>query len=171
MPKGSRNDAPRDEYGDRLSDSACTPAWLAEALGEFDLDPCSNARSHIRAARCVTKADGLLPGEAVVLDKPRGAWRVFCNPPYSNPTPWVRGYWDTDFTFLCRWDPRPRWFARLVSQTAWFWHPFKLAFEAPPGIPPYKVSQAPHALYFASKPADSVFRSLADLGVWAERRR
>jgi hypothetical protein len=31
------------------SDAWCTPWALAIALGKFDLDPCSNPRSHIRA--------------------------------------------------------------------------------------------------------------------------
>jgi hypothetical protein len=31
------------------TDAQCTPRDLAHDLGEFDLDVCSNARSHIRA--------------------------------------------------------------------------------------------------------------------------
>lgn len=58
-----------------------TPRWLVNALGPFDLDPAAPARSHWTATRCYTKAD----------DGLRLPWngRVFLNPPYSEPQPWV----------------------------------------------------------------------------------
>src|ERR1051326_7590870 len=32
----------------------CTPKWIAKLIGEVDLDPCSNERSHVRAMwKCV----------------------------------------------------------------------------------------------------------------------
>lgn len=72
-------------------DDWLTPPKLIESLGKFDLDPAcpgkmpwhtakvmvSNAE---RVGRGVTKGDGLLI-----------PWRgrVWCNPPYSRPLPWV----------------------------------------------------------------------------------
>jgi len=65
-----------------------TPRWLIQAardvLGGIDLDPATNAEAQaiIRAHRHYTAADNglLLPW----------AGRVWCNPPYSDPLPWVR---------------------------------------------------------------------------------
>jgi hypothetical protein len=60
-------------------DEWITPQWLLEALGEFDLDPCSPAHPPWKIAdRFYTKEqDGLsLPWEG----------RVFCNPPYGRET-------------------------------------------------------------------------------------
>jgi len=58
-----------------------TPEWLVKALGKFDLDPSAPRRNHWTADRCYTKRDN---GLAL-------PWfgRVFLNPPYSNPDPWV----------------------------------------------------------------------------------
>lgn len=58
-----------------------TPKWLIEALGTFDLDPAAPRRGHWTATRCYTEED-----DGLALP-----WygRVFLNPPYSNPSPWV----------------------------------------------------------------------------------
>jgi ParB family transcriptional regulator, chromosome partitioning protein len=70
------------------SDEAYTPPWLADAarsvLGAIDLDPasCTRAQTVIQAATWYSQAqDGLAQ-----------SWRgrVWCNPPYSNPLPWVQ---------------------------------------------------------------------------------
>lgn len=59
-----------------------TPRWLVEALGPFDLDPAAPSENHWTAKRCYTRSnDGLhLPWNG----------RVFLNPPYSEPLPWVK---------------------------------------------------------------------------------
>lgn len=66
-----------------LSDSTCTPKWLADMLPEVDLDPCSNERSHIKARWSFSlekKLDGLrLPWNGTVFE----------NYPYSDPLPWI----------------------------------------------------------------------------------
>lgn len=64
------------------TDGWCTPLWLTDLLGPFDLDPCSNERSTVRATTAFNKAaDGLAQ-----------YWNfssVFCNPPYSDVLPWA----------------------------------------------------------------------------------
>lgn len=71
-----------------------TPSWVArlvsEAMGWIDLDPCTQPDNPIQAARFYTKAQNGLtqPWEG----------NVYCNPPFSTPTPWikrlVKGYQD-----------------------------------------------------------------------------
>ena len=66
------------------SDDYYTPAWVFERMGiEFDLDVCAppGGIPWIPAKRYYTQADdGLVqPWEG----------RVWMNPPYSGPTPWV----------------------------------------------------------------------------------
>lgn len=60
---------------DDITDAQCTPRDLALDLGTFDLDPCSNPRSHILARvsfQLERGEDGLA-----------AAWSgaVYCNPP------------------------------------------------------------------------------------------
>lgn len=94
------------------TDEWCTPKWLADILGPFDLDPCSNQGSHIQAGRCFNSLDhdGLM--------EPWPQWAsIFCNPPYSNVSPWAArlaahpGKW----TALVKLDPTTRWWATLMG--------------------------------------------------------
>lgn len=69
------------------SDERYTPRWVLNAarlvLGRIDLDVASNAIAQrtVQAARYYTQADnGLMQP---------WAGRVWCNPPYSDPLPWV----------------------------------------------------------------------------------
>jgi hypothetical protein len=69
------------------SDDYYTPAWVFERMGiTFDLDVCAppGGIDWIPAARYYTQADdGLLqPWQG----------RVWMNPPYSTPTPWVERF-------------------------------------------------------------------------------
>ncbi len=97
------------------TDDWCTPKWLADLLGPFDLDPCSNDRSHIRAA--VTCGPGIRHGTD--NDGLAYVWRgsVFCNPPYSNVGPWARRLADHDgpWCALLKLDPTTRWWATLME--------------------------------------------------------
>lgn len=146
-----------------LRDEWCTPEWLADALGEFDLDPCSNSRSHIRARATLDGHGELGDGLAYV---PHHGLRVFSNPPYSRGQviKWVRRYGMTNFTFLLRWDPSTVWYDELMSVTRLTWHPNRrLQFEPPPCV---KASSNPfpHALYFRNPPEKEVYDRLANLG-------
>lgn len=93
------------------TDEWCTPKWLADELGEFTLDPCANSASHIKARDHIYLANG---GDGLKAD-----WygRVFCNPPYSNVTPWAGRLvahpdpWVT----LVKLDPTTKWWATLMS--------------------------------------------------------
>lgn len=68
------------------SDGWCTPEWLLVLvrgfLGAIDLDPCSNDVSTVNATTSYTERDD-------GLSHP-WAGRVFVNPPYSDPEPWMR---------------------------------------------------------------------------------
>jgi hypothetical protein len=113
---------------DGSTDAQCTPRDLALDLGAFDLDPCSNPRSHVQAStRYMLEAgqDGLsLP------------WfgSVWCNGPYSNPLPWCERLRDHDGPWCSLWklDTTTRWFAELMSAGA-RWAPFRqrLRYERP----------------------------------------
>jgi hypothetical protein len=106
------------------TDEWCTPKFLAEALGPFDVDPCSNVNSHIR----ITDR-----GYAFRLDHPDpelrdglakdwndfGSYSFFVNFPYSKPLPWCeklrdhRGPW----CVLAKLDPTTKWWAALMEVT------------------------------------------------------
>jgi phage N-6-adenine-methyltransferase len=60
-----------------------TPLHVVRALGQFDLDPCTNEGNWIDAHRWYTIADDGLDSEW------RPDERVWLNPPYSEVTPWM----------------------------------------------------------------------------------
>lgn len=70
------------------SDDQYTPRWVIDAarvvLGRIDLDPATSeaAQAVVCATRYYTQADN-------GLAQP-WAGRVWCNPPYSDPLPWVK---------------------------------------------------------------------------------
>lgn len=97
-------------------DSWCTPKWLADLLGRFDLDPCSNERSHIIAGLyCRLDAIALKLRDGLALDWEERS--VYVNPPFSDVGPWATklaghaGAWCA----LVKLDPSTRWFATLMS--------------------------------------------------------
>jgi hypothetical protein len=95
------------------SDSWCTPKWLADLLGLFYIDPCSNDRSHIRADLTFTGGGDHDCG----LTASWGRSSVFVNPPYSNPLPWCERLRDHDgpWCALLKLDPSTRWWAALMA--------------------------------------------------------
>lgn len=115
------------------TDAQCTPRDLADELGDFDIDPCSNPRSHIHAARSYQ----LERGE----DGLAGAWEgsVWCNGPYSDPMPWCArlrahaGPWCS----LWKLDPTTKWFATLLAggpngeKASWAAFRKRIRFENP----------------------------------------
>ena len=110
------------------SDSWCTGKDLAKLLGHFDVDPCSNARSHIQAYTHYSLEqgdDGLTRG---------WGYSAFVNGPYSNPLPWCRRLAKHAGPWCALWklDPTTKWFATLLNAGA-TWRPFRdrLKFERP----------------------------------------
>ncbi|MCA1833022.1 MAG: DNA N-6-adenine-methyltransferase [Mycobacteriales bacterium] len=132
-------------------DTWCTPPWLTEPLGRFDLDPCSNERSQVQAATTFVLdlgIDGLARGEDV-----NPGWRVFINPPYSDVPPWIAAYKHTRFCFLLKLDTSTKWFAELHAASALILIPRRrVNFIPPPGVPPERAvaQQFPHALFYAN---------------------
>lgn len=130
-------------------DTWTTPSWVAEALGSFDLDPCSNERAVVlasRAFRLERGEDGLELASSVATET-----RVFINPPYSRGQVlrWVRAYAHTRFCFLLRFDPSTKWFAELYRSSGLVAIPRRrINFDPPPGVAAFP-NIYPHALFFA----------------------
>lgn len=133
-------------------DTWCTPLKLARALGWWDLDPCSNPRSHILARKTFSleaKQNGLALAKFISQ-----LTRVFCNPPYShgNVIKWVRAYRHTRFCFLVRHDPSTDWWGELWPYVGAMATPIeRVAFEPPPGAEEGAGgSPFPHVLLYAN---------------------
>lgn len=129
---------PRDLDASDESDGWYTPSWLIDRarqmLGAIDLDPatCEAAQSVVQAARYYTATEnGLIQ-----------PWhgRMWINPPYSAPTPWVRrlinGYRTGDITsalMLTNSYTETNWWQELATVGTilffrgrlQFWHPGK----------------------------------------------
>ena len=118
------------------SDNWCTPKWLADLLGYWRLDPCSNQFSHIMSyARCQLDGEHR---DVVGLDGLAYDWSgqsVFVNPPYSDPLPWCRKLRDHDAPWcaLLKLDPSTRWWAAMMEANPTV-APFRkrLTFESTP---------------------------------------
>ena len=112
------------------SDTQCTPKWLADMLPVVDLDPCSNARSHIKARRSIA-----LPNDGLSVPWHKIATSVWCNPPYSNPLPWAMAGndafvgSDVEQLWLVKLDPTTRWWAMLAPFAHVFLCRDRIAFE------------------------------------------
>lgn len=89
----------RDDASDMTgaSDTWLTPRWLLDAVGPFDLDPCSDPSRHTPAARHIVGIEG---GDGL-LETWSGT--VFCNPPYSRGSlpVWLRKC--VSASHLCDW--------------------------------------------------------------------
>lgn len=95
----------------KTGDTWCTPLDLARLVGWFDLDPCSNPRSHIRAGHSYSLENG---EDGLGLPWFGSVW---CNPPYSCPLPWARRLADHNgpWCALVKLDPSTRWWATLME--------------------------------------------------------
>ncbi len=110
------------------SDSWCTDDWLADELGHFSTDPCSNPRSNIHADEHLSLEaghDGLTAA---------WGWSAYVNPPYSDPLPWARrlsahaGPW----VALVKLDTTTRWWAELMHASSdWAGFRHRLKFKRP----------------------------------------
>lgn len=158
-PPPTDADAPREADDKATSvdieidrDTWCTPKWMTDALGQWDLDPCANERSHVQAKEYFELErrgeDGLVLASTVSKKS-----RVFLNPPYSSVRPWIDAYAHTRFCFLLKFDPSTKWFARLLELTEVVLLPrgTRVQFEAPDGVPPEMAiaNPFPHALFYA----------------------
>lgn len=105
---------PMVEGSSLSSDEWCTPKWLCELLGTFDLDPASNTRSNVAAHRWCG------PDHAFgqMRDGLSFDWSgsVFVNPPFSNVMPWAQklAAHDGPWCALIKLDPSTRWYAALM---------------------------------------------------------
>jgi hypothetical protein len=138
----------------------CTPEPIAKAVGEWDLDPFTNPRSHVVAAEmCMLERgdDGLLdldqPGSYYIEGDGQGQatadTRVWIQPPYEIVLEAIGHYGHTRFCALLRFDPSTEWFELLLAHTAVICVPFeRIEFDAPPGIET-SANPYPHALYYA----------------------
>lgn len=121
-----------DDGGDR--DSWCTPPEITGALPPVDLDPCSNERSTVRAARQCWLSRG--------EDGLKVPWRgsLWINGPFSDLEPWAVKLveeWPqiTACGWLCNTDSTTEWWRLVVSVL-----PLRLdlndrtAFVPPPGV-------------------------------------
>ena len=101
--KGSRN-----KVGNPKNDEFYTPAFIFEALGlAFDLDVCA-------------PAGGVpwIPAKhhySIVFDGLAQEWQglVWCNPPYSKPTPWMDKFMANANGVALVPTSNGRWFKRL----------------------------------------------------------
>jgi hypothetical protein len=116
------------------TDAQCTPRDVANDLGRFDLDVCSNPRSHILADRSFMLEygqDGLAEAWTRLDGSPASVW---CNGPYSDPLPWCERLRQHSAPWASLWklDTTTRWFAELMASGA-SWAPFRdrLRFERP----------------------------------------
>ena len=149
------------------TDERFTPRWIFDALGEtFDLDPASpvDAETHVPAIDRYTRVDD---GLAQV-------WHgfVWCNPPYSNSTPWAErfvahgdGIWLGPFA-------NAKWLHRMLRTADAIWLMRDFAFEHPTHAG--KRSSMPLAMFGygvrASVAIDRAARALPDAGVLVDRR-
>lgn len=147
--------------GDDERGAWCTPKWLAEKLGAFDLDPCSNPRAHIDARVRLTLENGH-DGLRYCVGPDE---RVFINPPYANGQVirWFRAYQHTRFCFLLRFDPSAKaWFTELYRSTGLVCVPRgrRVNFEPPPGVTG-SSNTIPHALFYkhAEDAPDALLRA------------
>ena len=110
-------------------DEHFTPKWLFDALGlEFDLDVSSpiDIKTHVPAKNRYTIIDN-------GLEQP---WfgNVWCNPPYSKPTPWVDKFIEHGCGLALLPMTRGKWWFRLWNQVdAIMPVAYDLKFELPDG--------------------------------------
>ena len=113
-----------------VSDEHYTPKWIFETLAiTFDLDPCSPGKNKCHTPATVHYS---YPQNGLELEW-RG--RVWMNPPYSNPTPWVKKFIEHKNGIALLPITRGKWWDSLwqeadgISATV-----HNLTFERPDGL-------------------------------------
>ncbi len=140
--------------------SWCTPKKYADIVGRFDVDPFTNARSHIKADyACMLEQgdDGLAgpnPGEFYLNALRRkvlaeATERVWIQPPYDIVLKAIRHYGHTRFTALLRLDPSTQWFEELYKLSEIILVPARdrIEFDPPPGVKP-SSNPFPHGFFY-----------------------
>lgn len=136
-----------DEIDHGTSDDYYTPPWIFEALGlRFDIDVCSppNGSPWIPADRFLS----------IVEDGLETPWegRVWMNPPYSKPTPWMN-----------KWISHGNGIGLVpVSKSAWYSHAW--------GLQEIAFIALPHNLKFMTPAGDAkgIFMPTVLIGIGDE---
>ena len=132
------------------TDGTSTPLWLAEKLGCFDFDPCSNARSHITATRRYAQDGSHTHGTDGLAPTADWSGRGFLNNPWSKPIAWMLRAQRAltiggcvDLVVLCKCDPGTEWFHAINAAPAdpsiqgppelWHFHK-RVQFEEHPNV-------------------------------------
>lgn len=165
--------------GDPARGAYCTPKWLADAVGAWDLDPFANPRSHVVAERrCMleTGGNGLLDAAVAgsysappAFGRADANTRVWVQPPYDIVEEVLAHYGHTRFCALLRFDASTRWFQTLYRLAALVCVPRlrRIEFEPPPGVVASK-NPYPHALFYA-RAEDATPRVLRACIAWRTR--
>lgn len=122
------------------SDEWYTPPTLVQALGKFDLDPCAGPMNH---AKTNYREDG--------LGKP---WkgRVWCNPPFSDPEPWIRRMESHgNGILLVSANVKTAWLRAALKKTGGVMIPNKQPNFARPGLKPSGIWTGVVLLAYGSK--------------------
>ena len=129
------------------SDDYYTPKWIFDALGlHFDLDVASPPHAtHVPCTRYLTmEDDGLTtPWEG----------RVWMNPPYSNPLPWVEKFVMHGNGVALVPTSNGRWFDILWNATSAWIHLKSLKFESPSGLMPQGI---PNRVWLVAMGTDNI---------------
>jgi hypothetical protein len=149
----SRSDLPADR------DTWRTPLWLAELVAAqadplgVELDPCGHLDQHVRAERIAVRGTWselmqgharLLPcryiavdcGIAYMREHPPTSGVVWCNPPYSDPAPWIEALLEleADALVLCNTSSSARWYQRAMrAADSALLFGRRIAFDGPRG--------------------------------------
>ena len=137
------------------TDERFTPKWVFAALGvEFDLDPASpvDAETHVPAKRKFTREDD-------GLSQPWEGF-VWCNPPFSNATPWADKFVENGYGIWLGPVANSRWFQTLAGWGDAIWLMRDFPFEHPTHAG--KRSSMPLAMIGMGITAELAMRRAAD---------
>ena len=138
---------------------------IAEAIGGFDLDPCSGAERSPFADACYTEADDGL--------KQPWSGDVWVNPPYSDVSSWAKKAAaeagdGARVVFLCKGDSSTEWWQSAIEQaTAVCAVDRRLSFGDGDNSAPFPS----HIFVFGPVFSDSLANALDGLGAVLVKRR